>query len=62
MCITHLILIPTQESGLGKILKWAKVIKPESNPSPSDPVQISLLYLWHMNNSLGIILWPNLPT
>lgn len=44
--ITPLILIPVQEGGFREVLKQAKVIRPGSNLSLSDPVLMSYLELW----------------
>ena len=48
MYVTHLTLISVQEGRFRKVLKWAKVTRLGSNPSPSGPENV--------NNSLDIIL------
>lgn len=56
MYITHLLLNLTQEMGSEEKFTWVKIIRPATNPSLFDPVQIFLPYLWNVNNSLDIIL------
>lgn len=56
MYITHLLLNLAQEMGSEEKLTWVKIIRPATNPSLFDPVQIFLPYLWNVNNSLDIIL------
>lgn len=41
MYITHLTLISVQEDRFRKVLKWAKVTRLGSNPSPSGPKNVS---------------------